>query len=71
MRSLLATAVIALCAFAGLGLGISILMSSSAVASTGVAAVAPVSANGALYTVPQLAPGPDNPGGTYTFVTAP
>jgi hypothetical protein len=71
MNTLLATVTIGLCAFAGLGFGISALTSSSASASTGVAAVAPVNANGVVYTLPQLAPGPANPGGPYTFVSGP
>jgi hypothetical protein len=71
MKRLLATAAIGLCAFAGLGLGISTVLSSSAVASTGVPSVAPVSADGTLYALPQLAPGPANPGGAYPFVAAP
>jgi hypothetical protein len=71
MKTLLATAAIGMCAFAGLGLGISMLASSSAAASTGVAAVAPVNANGVVYTLLQLDPGPANPGGTYTFAIGP
>jgi len=71
MKSLLASAVIGLCAFAGVGFGISAMLSSGTVARTGAPSVAPVSANGVVYTLPQLAPGPANPGGTYTFVTTP
>jgi hypothetical protein len=71
MKSLLATVIIGLSALAGLGLGTSMLLSSSAVASAAAPSVAPVSANGVLYTLPQLAPGPGNPGGTYTFATTP
>jgi hypothetical protein len=71
MKILLATIALGLCAFAGLGLGIATLGSSAATASTGVVSVAPVSAHDVAYTLPQLAPGPANPGGTYTFVTAP
>jgi hypothetical protein len=71
MGALIATIGIGLCAFAGLGLGISFLASSSATASTGPAAVAPVNAHGSVETLPQLAPGPANPGGTYTYVITP
>jgi len=70
MRILLATIVVGLCALAGLGLSVSAL-SSGATASTGAAAFAPVNANGVVYAPLQLAPGPDNPGGQYTFVTTP
>jgi hypothetical protein len=71
MKSLIATAVVGLCAFAGVGLGISAVVSSSAVASTSVPSGPPVRANGAVIPVTQLAPGPANPGGPYTFVTTP
>jgi hypothetical protein len=70
MKSLLATVSVGLCAFAGLGLSISAL-SAGAAAGTGAAASAPVSANGVVYGPSQMAPGPDNPGGQYTFVTTP
>ncbi|MGO9658167.1 MAG: hypothetical protein ACLP7F_07390 [Acidimicrobiales bacterium] len=73
MKSLIASAVVGLCAFAGAGLGISAVVSPSAVASTAVPSAPPVGANGAVTAVPfsQLAPGPANPGGPYTFVTSP
>jgi hypothetical protein len=71
MKSLIASAVAGLCAFAGAGLGISTVVSSSAVASTAVPSGPPVGASGAVATVSQLAPGPANPGGPYTFVTTP
>jgi hypothetical protein len=71
MKILLATIALGLCAFAGLGLGIATLASSSVTASTGVVSVAPVSAHDVVYTLPQIAAGPDNPGGTYAFVTGP
>jgi hypothetical protein len=71
MKSLIAAAVVGLCAFAGTGLGISAVVSSNAVASTALPPGPPVAASGVVATVSQLAPGPANPGGTYTFVTTP
>jgi len=71
MKSLIATAVVGLCAFAGAGLGISAVVSSNAVASTAIPSGPPVGASGVVATVAQLAPGPANPGGAYTFVTTP
>ena len=71
MKSLITSAVVGLCAFAGAGLGISAVVSSSAVASTAVPSGPPVGASGVVTMVPQLAPGPANPGGPYTFVTTP
>ncbi len=71
MKSLIVTAVVGLCAFTGAGLGISGALSSSAVASAAVTSGPPVGAGGAVATVSQLAPGPANPGGPYTFVTSP
>lgn len=71
MKSLIASAVVGLCAFAGAGLGISAVVSSSAVASTAAPSGPPVGASGVVTTAPQLAPGPANPGGPYTFVTTP
>jgi hypothetical protein len=71
MKSLIASAVVGLCAFAGAGLGISAVVSSSAVASAAVPAGPPVGASGVVMTVLQLAPGPANPGGPYNFVTTP
>ena len=70
MKSLIASAVVGLCALTGAGLGISAVVSSSAVASTAVPSGPPVRA-GVVMTVSQLAPGPANPGGPYTFVTTP
>ena len=71
MKILLASALVGLCALAGVGLGISTVLSSSAAASTAASSLAPVSASGVVYTLPLLAPGPANPSGTYTFVTTP
>jgi hypothetical protein len=71
MKSLIAGAVVGLCALAGAGLGISAVVSYSAVASTAVSSGPPVGASGVVTMVPQLAPGPANPGGPYTFVTTP
>lgn len=71
MKSLIAGAVVGLCAFAGAGLGISALVSPGAVASTAVPSGPPVGARGVVMTVSQLAPGPANPGGPFTFVTTP
>jgi len=71
MKSLIASAVVGLCAFAGAGLGISDVVSSGAVASAAVPSGPPVGASGVVTTVPQLAPGPANPGGPYTLVTTP
>jgi hypothetical protein len=71
MKSLIASAVVGLCAFAGAGLGISAVVSSSAVVSTAGPSGPPVGASGVVMTVSQLAPGPANPGGPYPFVTTP
>jgi hypothetical protein len=71
MKSLIVTAVVGLCAFAGAGLGISAVVSSNAAASTAVSSGPPVGANGVVATVSQLTPGPANPGGAYAFVTTP
>jgi hypothetical protein len=71
MKVIFASAVLGLCALAGLGFGISEVVSSGAVATTAAASVAPVSATGVVYTLPQLAPGPANPGGTYSVVATP
>ena len=61
MKSLIATAVVGLSAFAGAGLGISAVVSSNAVASTAIPSGPPVGAGGVVATVSQLAPGPPTP----------
>jgi hypothetical protein len=71
MKTLLAIAVVGSCALAGVGYGISAMVSSGAVVGTAAASAAPVSANAVVYTLPQLSPGPANPGGTYTLVATP